>query len=134
MQRGTRSRQPASSVPRTRFIEHAGRKILLLDFSNITDPQLALDAIAEARATVARQQPDESLLTLTDVTGSRFDSGVLKAIRELAEHNRPYVRAGAVVGLDGLLKVVYNTLVLLTGRDLRSFDDAASAKAYLLQQ
>ncbi len=121
-------------MPRTRFIEHAGRKILLLDFSNITDPQLALDAIAEARATVARQQPDESLLTLTDVTGSRFDSGVLKAIRELAEHNRPYVRAGAVVGLDGLLKVVYNTLVLLTGRDLRSFDDAASAKAYLLQQ
>ena len=54
-------------------------------------------------------------------------------IRELAEHNRPYVRAGAVVDWP-VLKVVYNTLVLLTGRNLRSFDDAASAKAYLLQQ
>ena len=83
-------------MPRTRFIEHEGRKILLLDFSSIGDPQLALDAIAEARAIIARQQPDGSLLTLTNVTGSHFDSGVLRAIRELAEHNRPYVRAGAV--------------------------------------
>ena len=121
-------------MPRTRFIEHHGRKILLLDFSSIGDPQLALDAIAEARAIVARQQPDGSLLTLTNVTDSHFDSGVLKAIRVLVEHNRPYVRAGAVVGLSGLMKVVYNTLVHLTGRNLRSFDDLESAKAYLTQQ
>jgi hypothetical protein len=121
-------------MPRTRFIEHAGRKILLLDFSHIPDTQTALDAIAEARAMVARQAPDESLLTLTHVTGAHFDSGVLKAIRELAEHNRPYVRAAAVVGLSGLMKVVFNTMVHLTGRNLRAFESLEAAKAYLVQQ
>jgi len=121
-------------MPRTRFIEHAGRKILLLDFTRIADTQTALDAIAEARAVVARQQPDGSLLTLTHVEGAHFDSGVLKAIRELAEHNRPYVRAAAVVGLSGLTKVVFNTMVHLTGRNLRAFEDLDAAKAYLVQQ
>jgi hypothetical protein len=121
-------------VGRTRFIELAGCRILLLDFSGISEPQQALDAIAEARAVVAQQRPDGSLLTLTDVAGSHFDSGVLKAIRELAEHNRPYVRAGAVVGLTGLMRVVYNTLIHLTGRNLRSFDDLESAREYLIQQ
>ena len=121
-------------MPRTRFIEHAGRKILLLDFSGIDDTHAALDAITEARELIARQAPDGSLLTLTNVTASHFDSGVLKAIRELAEHNRPYVRAGAVVGLAGLMKVVYNTIIHLTGRNLKSFDDLDAAKAYLVAQ
>lgn len=121
-------------MPRTRFIEHAGRKILLLDFSGIADPQAAYDAISEARDIVARNAPDGSLLTLTLVKDSHFDSGVLKAIRELAEHNKPYVRAGAVVGLAGLMKVVFNTLIHLTGRNIKSFDDADAAKAYLVAQ
>jgi hypothetical protein len=121
-------------MPRTRFIEHAGRKLLLLDFSGITDPEGAYDAIAEARSIIARNPPDGSLLTLTLVKDSHFDSGVLKAIRELAEHNKPYVRAGAVVGLAGLMKVVFNTLIHLTGRNIKSFDDVESAKTYLLAQ
>ncbi len=118
---------------RTRFIEFEGRKILMLDFSGISDPSSAIEAVSEARALVGRQQPDGSLLTLTNVTGSHFDSGVLKAIRELVEHNKPYVRAGAVVGLAGLMKVVFNTLMHLTGRQLKSFDDMDDAKAYLIR-
>ncbi|MBA2627026.1 MAG: hypothetical protein H0U85_03370 [Gemmatimonadales bacterium] len=120
--------------PRTRFIDHVGRKILLIDFSGIEDAQTALDAISEARAVVAAQPADGSLLTLTSVDGAYFDSGVLKAIRELAEHNRPYVRAGAVVGLTGLMKVVYNTLVHLTGRNIKPFESLEAAKTFLVAQ
>ena len=120
-------------MTRTRFIEHAGQRILLLDFTNIHDAQTAMAAIGEAREIVA-QQPPASVLTLTHVTGSHFDSGVLKAIRELVEHNRPYVRAGAVVGLAGLMKVVFNTLLHLTGRNIKAFDDLGAAKDYLARQ
>ncbi len=120
-------------MSRTSFIEYGGRQILLLDFSNVADSQAALAAIAEAREFIARQPPD-SLLTLTHVTGSHFDSGVLKAIREMVEQNRPNVRAGAVVGLAGLMKVVFNTLLHLTGRNIKAFDDLDAAKEYLIHQ
>ena len=117
-------------MDRTHFIEHRGVRILLLDFSHVMNDEVALGAIMEAKSVVAAQ-PRGSLLTLTNVEGSHFDSAIIAALRDLAEHNRPYVRAGAVVGLSGLMRVVFTTLVHLTGRDLRAFDQMEDAKEYL---
>jgi hypothetical protein len=117
-------------MERTHFIEHRGVRILLLDFSHVMDEDLALAVIAEAKAVVAGQAPG-SLLTLTNVEGSHFDSTVVGALRDLVEHNRPFVRAGAVIGLSGLMRVVFTTLVHLTGRNIRAFDGADEAKDYL---
>lgn len=120
-------------MERTHFIEHRGVRILLLDFSHVMNEELALATIAQARSVVAEQAPN-SLLTLTNVEGSHFDSRVVSALRELVEHNRPFVRAGAVVGLSGLMKVVFSTLVHLTGRNIRAFDELEEAKDYLAAQ
>lgn len=117
-------------MDRTHFIEHRGVRILLLDFSHVMDEQLALGIIAHAKSVVAAQ-PEGSLLTLTNVEGSHFDSTVVAALRDLVEHNRPYVRVGAVVGLSGLMRVVFTTLVRLTGRNIRAFDSIDDAKEYL---
>lgn len=117
-------------MERTRFIEHRGVPILLLDFSSVMNEQAALAAIAEAKAAVGGQ-PRDSLLTLTNVAGSHFDSTVVAALRDLVEHNRPFVRASAVVGLTGLMRVVFTTMVHLTGRNIRAFDQLDEAKEYL---
>jgi hypothetical protein len=119
---------------RTSFIEHKGRQIVLLDFSGFTDHQSTLEAIDEAKRFIAQQPKQQQLLTLTNVRGSHFDTDIVKGLRELVEHNKPYVKAGAVVGLSGLRRVVYTTLVHLTGRNLRAFDDMDEAKDYLAAQ
>ena len=75
-------------MERTHFIEHGGVRILLLDFSHVMDEQLALGIIAQAKSVVATQA-EGSLLTLTNVEGSHFDSTVVAALRDLVEHNRP---------------------------------------------
>lgn len=115
------------------FVEHDGHRILRFDFARITAGPEALAAIAEARAFVQEQAPG-SLLVLTDVTGSRFDSTVLAAIRDLMQANAPYIRASAVVGLSGLQRVVYVSLVRLTRRNVRAFDDEPAALAWLVSQ
>lgn len=117
-------------MERTHFIEHRGVRILLLDFSRVMDEEVALATIAHAKSVVA-EQPRDSLFTLTNVEGSHFDSRVVTALRDLVEHNRPFVRAGAVVGLSGLMRVVFSTLVHLTGRNIRAFDQLEAAKDYL---
>lgn len=119
-------------MSRTNFIEYQGVRIALLNFAGIADTETALAAIAEAESIIT-QEPPRSVLTLTDVTGSHFDSTIVKALRQLAEHDRPFVRAGAVVGLSGLMRVILSTLVHLTGRDLRAFDTLEEAKQYLVQ-
>jgi hypothetical protein len=118
-------------MPRTRFIEVRGATVLLLDFSRILNPYDVLPAIAEAKGIIARQPPD-SLLLMTDVTGSRFNPEIANALKEFAAHNRPYVRKAAIIGLSGLQKLVYRAVLAFTGRtNLRPFATRADAEPWL---
>ncbi len=120
-------------MARASFFEHDGHRILRFDFARIMAGPGALEAIAEAKASVRDHAPG-SLLVLTDVTGSRFDATILAAIRDLMQSNAPYIRASAVVGLSGLQRVVYSSLVRLTRRNVRAFDDEAAALDWLVSQ
>lgn len=120
-------------MERTRFIEHRGRKILLLDYSGLRDPSETLREIAKSKELVARQPPD-SLLTLTYVRDARYDSSVIQALKDLAAHNKPYVKAAAVVGMSGIHRAVYSTLILFTRRNIKAFDEMEEAKDWLVEQ
>jgi hypothetical protein len=115
-----------------RFIEHKGCSILLIDFHGC-EPSAFLERIRYARSVIGRQ-PFDSVRTLTDVTKARFNSQVSEAIKEYTAHNKPYVRAAAVVGLSGLQEIVYNVIIKLTGRNIATFSDVAAAKDFLANQ
>ena len=55
-------------------------------------------------------------------------------MKDLTTHNKPYVKASAVVGVDGLKKVVFNAVQTVSGRHLSSFETADQAKAWLVSQ
>ena len=82
---------------RAGFVEHEGRRVILLDFSGITDTTEGLAAVEHARQFIARLTPDGTNLTLTDVTRTRYDKQIVEAFKAFTAHNRPYVRAAAVV-------------------------------------
>jgi hypothetical protein len=119
-------------MERVYFTDHKDKRILVIDFSNATKEEI-LDSITKAKA-IFEQQPKNSVLSLTDTRGARFDSEVSKAINEYVEHNKPYVKAGTVVGITGLQKVLYTSAMVVTGRALRIFDDHESAKEWLVQE
>lgn len=121
-------------MPRTRFIDHEGRPIVFMDFSQIEEPDLALVEIAAARQFVAAQPKVKNLLTLVYVEGSRFDGRIIEALRELAAHDAPWVLAGAVVGMSALHKVLYRIVSTLSGRKLAAFETIEEAKAWLVAQ
>lgn len=117
---------------RIKFIVHNWRQILLLDGSYCTVDE-AVKSIDEAKE-VIRSQPESSLLILTDVTGAKYSLEVIEKLKEFAAGNKPYVRASAVVGLDGLQKVVYNAVSLFSKRTFPVFDDVDKAKDWLIEQ
>ncbi len=91
---------------RVKFLAHNGRRILLIDLSNI-------DLFSELRLTIAQAkiiigaEPENSIYTLTDITDIAFAPESTNAVKGLAMHDKPYVIAGAVVGVTGLRKVVF---------------------------
>jgi hypothetical protein len=115
-----------------RFIEHRGCQILLIDFEGC-QPTETLERIRYARSVIGRQ-PLASARTLTMVKNTRFNSQVSEAMKEYTAHNKPYVRAAAVVGLSGLQEIVYNVIIKLTGRNIATFADVARAKDFLAGQ
>ena len=119
-------------MKRVRFIEHKWRQILLLDFSYCS-PDEALSTMDEARK-IIRTQPEGTLLILTDVTEGKYNMDVIDSLKEFTTGNKPYVRASAVVGLDGIKKSIYNMVVMFSKRRIPVFTNAMSAKEWLIAE
>lgn len=114
---------------RVKFITHQEKEILFLDFSN-SQAHEVLKIIEDAKR-VIRAKPRNSLLTLTDVTNARFDETVGNGMKEFTAHNRPYVKAAAVVGITGLKKIIFGAVMAFSKRNIESFDDPEQAKHWL---
>ncbi len=114
---------------RVRFISHGEKEILFLDFSN-TQANDVLRIIDRAKEVISTR-PKNSLLTLTDVTNARFNEAVGEGMKQFTAHNKPYVRAGAIVGITGLKRVIFGAVMTFSKRKLESFDDLEQAKVWL---
>lgn len=121
-----------AALPRVRLLNLEGKQVVLIDASNLV-PATAKQVFVDARPVVATHAP-KTALTLTDVTGMVFDDPLVAVIRETISVDAPYVKAGAVVGVTGLKKIVLNTLNLVTSRNIRAFGTREQALAWLVQQ
>ena len=119
---------------RTQFIEHAGRRIVYMDFSGVDDVEEGLRVIEQARLFVAAQPKQKNLLTLVNVEKSKFDDRIVQALKQLAKHDQPWVMAGAVVGMSPLQRVIYRVINAFSGRRLAAFETVEEAKAWLVRQ
>jgi hypothetical protein len=116
-------------MERINFIHHKGQEILFLNFSRCRTEEVA-PLIDRAKKVIATR-PEQSLLTLTDVTDMRFDDAVSQRMKEFTAHNKPYVRAAAVVGVTGIKKILFEAVVLFTKRKLHTFETVDQAKDWL---
>lgn len=123
-------------MDRTRFIDHRGHRLLLLDYTNLgTDLDQLRDEIGKTKEVIGREPPG-SVLTLTDVRGCKITPGAVKAMQELVKFNADYVRWSAVVvGLTGVYLTAYRaTQALSRRRNMRAFNDLDEAKEWLVSQ
>ncbi len=121
------------STTRVRFIEHRGVRILLIDFSGLQQTEEILREVEIAREVVAGQRP-ASLRTLTHVKDARYSPPVMEALKQLTVHNKPYVTAAAVVGMEGLHRVLFRAVVLFSRRNIEAFDTLEEARDWLASQ
>ena len=121
-------------IKELQVLEYKGERILFLDFSHCTSKEEFMPIIDAAKLWVQNKDP-KSVLTLTDVTDTRFNAEIINLMKELTLHNKPYVKAGAVVGISRpLLKLAYNAVMAFSKRTLPIFDTHDQAKEWLINQ
>jgi hypothetical protein len=111
------------------------KSILCLDISGLQSRDKAefYKHVGHAKE-IIRKQPPKSLLVLTNVINTGFDTEVAGIIKEYAQHNTPYVKASAVVGVSGWSKIILAAIKTLTGRDFYLADTVEEAKEWLVKQ
>jgi len=87
----------------------------------------------EAKKLIAGQ-PKESALILTNVTDIQLTSETSKIMKSFTEHNTPYTKASAVIGVEGLKKIIYSAVQRFSGRSIPTFETLDQAKDWLAQQ
>ena len=116
-------------MSRVHFITHNGVEILHIDWSGAAAWEIR-EAMHEAKQVIA-SHPRGSVRTLTDVTDVQMDQATVEQLRGYMAHNKPYVLAGAVVGLNDLKMIAFNFVNRVTGRSIRAMSTIDEAKDWL---
>ncbi len=120
------------SEEKVRFIEHKEKKILFIDFSNAKEEEVL--TTIEAAGVLIRKEPEGSLLTLTDVTHTRYNGQVIESMKEYTSGNKPHVKAAAILGVNRIKKIIYNKVMEVAKRKIQIFDTDVKAKDWLITQ
>lgn len=116
-------------MERVRFVTHHGKRVLLIDHSCST-PEGVLRTMDEVEHVIAAEPPD-SLLTLSDFTGTEFDKAAADRMKVVATKDRPHVHRAAVVGADSIPEVYYRNLESFSARRFPTFKTREEALDWL---
>ncbi len=117
-------------MARARFVDHGAKKLLLFDFSDLEKEEA--QQVMNYGTQMISHMPKASVLTLTNVTGLKYDDELKEDFKNFTAHNRPHVVAGAVVGVTGWKRLIYLAALKLSGRtNLHLFNDEAEAREWL---
>jgi len=119
-------------MDRVRFLTHKGKQILLVDYTGCTR-QTLLDILKE-RERIVLAQPKASVLTLVDVTGAETSKEVLEEVKKVAVRERAIVKRAAVVGIESVPTVLFESLKTFAAREYRTFPTREEAMDWLVKE
>ena len=93
-----------------------GKDIIYIDFSHAKSMEDYSKAFEEVGNAIA-SHPENSLYTITNMAGTRIDTLSKDNFIKYAEHNKPYVKKGVLIGLDGVTKMIVANIIDKAGRD-----------------
>lgn len=96
------------------LIEHNGKKILHECFTDCT-PEESLKVMDDALE-IIKTFPMGEGLTVNDVRGAHYDKDVAEGLKKFALAAKPYNKKTAVLGIEGIKKVILQAVLAFSGR------------------
>lgn len=102
-------------MERIEEFKQGNKSFIYFDLSGLQD-NVEIEALVFSAKERIAKYPSQSLYTITNVSDIVFDTRTKEIAAQWMEFNRPYVVNGAVIGLDGVRKIMYNAVLKLTSR------------------
>jgi hypothetical protein len=118
---------------KSRWISHKGKRIFYMDFSGFGLDVAGVKAEIDATTEVTIQQPEKSVLGLTDMRGTTISSEVAELFKSNGAIVQKYFRKQALVGMSGGFRmVIFQAVSRVIGVQGKLFDDPEPAKDWLV--
>lgn len=122
---------------KSKWIEHKGREILNINFSNFQENETELNrevsSILQGIGQEMYSKPPHSVLVLVDLRNTKMTSGIQRIISERIADTRKYVAKTAVLGMTGIRKAFLDYFGRIARSDTRAFDDIEPALTWLVE-
>lgn len=112
------------------FIEHNGKEILYVDFTNVEDSATLRERIRTAEGLLAGSGKKD-VLELVDVTGSYAEQESIVLLQESAKFSVPFLKRSAIVGVAGVKKALLNFVKKFSGMNIEPMGSLDEAKEWL---
>jgi len=110
-------------------LTHKSKQVVLVDLSG-AKPETSVEVVPQAHGVIAKAGP-KGALVLTDVTNATYNRDVSAAIKDFVSNNTPFIKASAVVGATGVRGVLLQTAIVITRREIKTFDNRPAALDWL---
>lgn len=97
-----------------------GKDFLHFDLSNLKENGEFSAVLESAKEVIAKYKPN-SVYTVTNISNIMYDSETKEEVAKWMSHNKPYVKYGAIYGMDGIKKIMVNAILKICGRSNMSF-------------
>ena len=112
-----------------RLITHQRKQILLVDLSNCS--AVEVEKIARAVPEVVTTRQRGSVLILSDFTGASFDEEAVRAMKEAAVFDKPYIKKSAWVGAENLPELFSENVKSFSRREFPTFKSREEGLTWL---
>lgn len=119
---------------RSRWTEHEGQRIFLVDLSDLGTDVGAVEAELAAVSEVMGQERKDSVLGLVDLRGTTLSREVALMIKNAAPRTGSAIRRAAIVldQVTGIRRLIMEGILRVARRDATLFDDLEGAKEWLI--
>jgi len=112
-------------------VSRGGEQVFVVDFSGC-EPGKYASVVQEARRAICKE-PLRSVRVVTVFEDVTFDLGTVKEMKDYASSVMPHLKRCALVGIEGMKKVVFGGIKPLFDIPVEIFADVESAEEWAVQ-
>jgi hypothetical protein len=117
---------------KSKWIAHRGKRIFHIDLSGLGRNIDAFREELAAAESVTSQQPEDSLLVLTDIRDTVVSSEAMNVAKQSSARTTKHICRTAVLGVTGIRKILLDAVSRFSGQRFEVFGDIEAAKDWLV--
>ncbi|MDR1249621.1 MAG: hypothetical protein LBK63_09995 [Treponema sp.] len=98
-----------------------GKKFIYYDISHFKNNAQFKEFVAYAKMVIQKYPTEASLYSVTNIEGALCDTETKIVVVGWMDFNRPYIKQGAVIGMDGIKRIMVNSILKMSGRSNMKF-------------